>query len=263
MGVEGVAIATIISQFISAALVIRHMVKLDDECHLDFKKLAFDMPSLKQLVKIGLPAGIQGSLFSLSNMVLQWGYNSLSVTAIVNANSAAMYIDGYIYNILNAFYHTCLTFCSQNFGAKRFDRVKKVCYSGVALASLIGLALGVGVVVFAKPLLSVYRVTDEELGYATTRLIIIGLPYFLCGIMEVGSALLRSIGHSLKALIVTFLGSCLLRVVWVFTVFRSFSDIKILYLSYPISWLVTAVTLLIMFFFSYKKEKRMMMLELK
>jgi putative MATE family efflux protein len=263
MGVEGVAIATIISQFISAVLVIRHMCKLDDECRLDFKKLAFDASSLKQLIKIGLPAGVQGSLFSFSNMVLQWGYNSLGVAAIVNANSAAMYIDGYIYNILNSFYHTCLTFCSQNFGAKRFDRVKKVCYWGVALATVIGLFMGVAVVVFAKPLLSVFKVTDEEFGYATTRLIIIGLPYFLCGIMEVGSALLRSIGHSFKALIVTFIGSCLLRVAWVFTIFASFADIKILYLSYPISWFVTALTLLIMFFFSYKKEKKMIINELK
>ena len=263
MGVEGVAIATIISQFISAALVIQHMCKLDDECRLDFKKLAFDIPSLKQLIKIGLPAGVQGSLFSLSNMVLQWGYNSLGVAAIVNANSAAMYIDGYIYNILNSFYHTCLTFCSQNFGAKRFDRVKKVCYWGVSLASVIGLLMGVAVVVFAKPLLSVFNVTDEELGYATTRLIIIGLPYFLCGIMEVGSALLRSIGHSFKALIVTFIGSCVLRVAWVFTVFASFAKIEILYLSYPISWFVTAATLLLMFFFSYKQEKKMLINELK
>lgn len=263
MGVEGVAIATVISQIISAILVITHMTRLEDECRLDFKKLAFDIPSLKQLVKIGLPAGVQGSLFSLSNMVLQWGYNSLGVAAIVNANSAAMYIDGYIYNILNAFYHTCLTFCSQNFGAKKFDRVKKVCYSGVALASIIGLFMGVAIVVFAKPLLGVFKVTEEELGYAMTRLIIIGLPYFLCGIMEVGSALLRSIGHSFKALVVTFIGSCVLRVAWVFTIFASFAKIEILYLSYPISWFVTAATLLIMFFFSYKKEKKIMLIDIK
>ncbi len=261
MGVEGVAIATIVSQLISAILVINHMTKLNDECRLYFKKLAIDVASLKQLVKIGLPAGVQGSLFSLSNMVLQWGYNSLQVPAIVNANSAAMYIDGYIYNILNAFYHTCLTFCSQNFGAKKFDRVKKVCFSGVALASSVGLLLGVFVVLFAKPLLSAFKVTPEELGYATIRLVIIGLPYFLCGIMEVGSALLRSIGYSFKALVVTFLGSCLLRVVWVFTIFANSSNIETLYLSYPISWLVTAATLLLMFFFSYKKEKKIAMLK--
>ena len=263
MGVEGVAIATIISQFISAALVIRHMCKLDDECRLDFKKLAFDVSSLKQLVKIGLPAGVQGSLFSLSNMALQWGYNSLGVAAIVNANSAAMYIDGYIYNILNAFYHTCLTFCSQNFGAKRFDRVKKTCYLGVVLASLIGLIMGIAVVVFAKPLLSVFKVTDKELGYATTRLVIIGLPYFFCGIMEVGSALLRAIGYSFRALIITFLGSCVLRVAWVYSVFPLFNDIRALYIIYPISWFLTAAILLITFILCYKKEKKLLLIDLK
>lgn len=255
MGVDGVAIATVMSQFVSAILVIVHMTKLDDECRLNFRKLAFDMPSLKKLVKIGLPAGVQGSLFSVSNMVLQWGYNSLGIPAIVNANSAAMYIDGYIYNILNSFYHTCLTFCSQNFGAKRFDRVKKVLYSGIGAVTVIGLFLGIFITVFADGLLSVFKVAPEELAYAKSRLAIIGLPYFLCGIMEVGSGLLRSIGHSFKALMVTFVGSCLFRMVWVFTVFTNFADIRILYLCYPISWFITAATLIIFFIFGYRKER--------
>ena len=254
MGVEGVAIATISSQFISAILVIIHMTRLDDECRLDFKKLCFDMHSFKQLVKVGLPAGIQGSLFSISNMVLQMGYNSLS-PAIVNANTAAMNVDGYIYNILNSFYHTCLTFCSQNFGAKKFDRVKKVCFLGAGTVTAIGIVLGIIVTVFSDTLVGIFNSDPEVLGYARYRLMIIGLPYFLCGLMEVGSGLLRSIGHSLKALIITFLGSCVLRIVWVYTVFMKFPDVRVLYMAFPISWFVTSATLLIMFYFSYKKEK--------
>lgn len=262
MGVEGVAIATIVAQGISATLVIIHMTKLDDECRLNFKALGFDFVVLKDLVKIGLPAGLQGSLFSVSNMVLQTGYNSLGSLA-VNANVAAMNVDGYIYNILNSFYHTCLTFCSQNFGAKKFDRVKKVCISGAASVTVIGLALGIFVYTFSDALVGIFNSDPEVLAYAKNRLMLIALPYFLCGLMEVGSAMLRSIGYSLGSLIITFLGSCVFRIVWVYTVFPLYNDVRYLYIAFPLSWFITAFVLLLTFFFCYKKEKRLMMIELK
>lgn len=262
MGVEGVAIATITSQFISAVLVIIHMTKLNDECRLDFKKLGFDISVLKQLTKVGLPAGIQGSLFSVSNMILQTGYNSLG-PVIVNANVAAMNVDGYIYNILNSFYHTCLTFCSQNFGAKRFDRVKKVFFVGTGTVTALGLVLGVFVYTFAEPLVGIFNSDPEILVYAKQRLALVALPYFLCGLMDVGSGFLRSIGYSFRALIITFLGSCVLRIVWVYTVFPIFNDVRALYAVFPVSWFVTSATLFIMFFFCYKKEKKMLLNPLK
>lgn len=262
MGVEGVAIATIVSQFISAVLVIIHMTKLNDECRLDFKKLGFDISVLKQLTKVGLPAGIQGSLFSVSNMILQTGYNSLG-PVIVNANVAAMNVDGYIYNILNSFYHTCLTFCSQNFGAKRFDRVKKVFFVGTGTVTVLGLVLGVFVYTFAEPLVGIFNSDPEILVYAKQRLALVALPYFLCGLMDVGSGFLRSIGYSFRALIITFLGSCVLRIVWVYTVFPIFNDVRALYAVFPVSWFITAATLFIMFFLCYKKEKKMLLHQLK
>ena len=262
MGVEGVAIATIASQFISAILVIIYTANLKDECRLDFKKLTIDFSILKQLVKVGLPAGIQGSLFSVSNMLLQTGYNSLG-PVIVNANVAAFNVDGYIYNILNSFYHTSLTFCSQNFGAKRFDRVKKVFITSTSSVFVIGLVLGVSAYLFAEPLVGIFNSDPEVLGYAKYRLLIIGLPYFLCGFMDVGSGFLRSIGYSFRALIITFLGSCVFRIAWVFTVFEKFHDVRILYLAFPISWFITAATLFVMFFFCYKREKKMLLNELK
>lgn len=262
MGVEGVAIATIVSQFISATLVIIHVSKLQDECRLDFKKLGIDFSVLKQLVKVGLPAGIQGSLFSVSNMLLQTGYNSLG-PVVVNANVAAMNVDGYIYNILNSFYHTCLTFCSQNFGAKRFDRVKKVVFTGCGAATVVGVTLGIFVYVFAAPLVGIFNSDPEILVYAKQRLALVALPYFLCGIMDVGSGFLRSIGYSLHALVITFVGSCVLRIVWVYTVFPMFNDVRALYIVFPISWFVTAATLLITFVVCYKREKKMLINELK
>ncbi len=262
MGVEGVAIATIAAQFVSAILVIGHVSHLDDECRLEFKKIAIDFSVLKQLVKVGLPAGIQGSLFSLSNMLLQTGYNSLG-PVIVNANVAAFNVDGYIYNILNSFYHTSLTFCSQNFGAKRFDRVKKVFITSTSAVFVIGLVLGVSAYLFAEPLVGIFNSDPEVLGYAKYRLAIIGLPYFLCGFMDVGSGFLRSIGYSLRALVITFLGSCVFRIAWVFTVFEKFHDVRVLYLAFPISWFITAATLFVMFFFCYKREKKLLLNELK
>lgn len=260
MGVEGVAIATIVSQFISAVLVIIHMTKLDDECRLNFKKLGIDFSVLKQLIRVGLPAGIQGSLFSVSNMMLQTGYNSLGAV-VVNANVAAMNVDGYIYNILNSFYHTCLTFCSQNFGAKRFDRVKKVVFSGMGSVTVLGLCLGAFVCIFSDPLVGIFNSDPEVLGYARYRLLIIGLPYFLCGLMDVGSGFLRSIGYSFQSLIITFLGSCVLRIVWIYTVFAQYPDVRVLYMAFPISWFLTSATLLITFFFCYKKEKKLLLLK--
>ena len=262
MGVEGVAIATIAAQFISATLVIIYTARLDDECRLDFKKLGIDFSVLKELVRVGLPAGIQGSLFSVSNMILQTGYNSLS-PVIVNANVAAFNVDGYIYNILNSFYHTSLTFCSQNFGARRFDRVKRVFATSVISVFVIGVVLGVSAYVFAEPLVGIFNSDPEVLGYAKYRLMIIGLPYFLCGFMDVGSGFLRSIGYSFRALIVTFVGSCVFRIVWVFTVFEKFHDVRILYLAFPISWFITAATLFVMFFFCYKREKKKLLCDLK
>lgn len=262
MGVEGVAIATIVSQLISAILVIIHMTRLKDECRLDFKKLGIDRSVLIQLIKVGLPAGIQGSLFSVSNMLLQSGYNSLGPIA-VNANVAAMNVDSYIYNILNSFYHTCLTFCSQNFGARRFGRMKKVCFCGAGIVTVLGIVLGVAAYVFADPLISIFNKNPEVIEIARYRLMIVGLPYFLCGLMDVGSALLRSIGYSLNSLLVTFFGSCVFRIVWVYTVFQAYHEITVLYLVFPISWFITSFTLYLMFFICYKREKRLREIDLQ
>ena len=262
MGVEGVAIATIAAQFISSFLVIGHMRRLNDECRLEFKKLSIDVSVLKQLVKVGLPAGIQGSLFSVSNVLLQTGYNSLG-PVIVEANVAAMNVDGYIYNILNSFYHTCLTFCSQNFGAKKFDRVKKVFIVGTASVTVIGTVIGVLVYAFADQLVGIFNPNDDILVYAKQRLALVALPYFLCGLMDVGSGFLRSIGYSFRALVITFVGSCVLRIFWVYTIFPMFNDVRALYVVFPISWFVTAATLLVTFLVCYKKEKKALLIDLK
>lgn len=254
MGVEGVAIATVVSQFISAILTVIYMTTLKDECRLRFSKLGIDKDVLVSFIKVGIPAGIQGSLFSLSNMLLQTGYNSLGAIA-VNANTAAGNVDAYIYNILNSFYHTTLTFSSQNFGAKKHGRVKRVALLSSVCVTVICLALGVLAYLFSDTLVGIFDSDPQVLALAKSRLLLVGVPYFLCGLMEVGTALNRSIGYSFNSLIITLFGSCIFRVVWMYTVFAKYKNIEVLYLVYPVSWILTSAVLFIVFFVCYKRQK--------
>lgn len=255
MGVEGVAIATITAQFISATLTIIYMTRLSDECRLSFSRLGIDKDALFRFIKVGLPAGIQGSLFSLSNMLLQTGYNSLGPIA-VNANTAAGNVDAYIYNILNSFYHATLTFASQNFGAGNFDRVKKVGLVSVVSVTVGGLALGSLAYIFSDTLVGIFNSAPEVLEIGKLRLLYVAVPYFLCAIMETGTALLRSIGYSLNSLIITMFGSCIFRIVWVYTVFEAYKKIEVLYLVFPVSWLLTLSALFAVFFFRFRRARR-------
>jgi Na+-driven multidrug efflux pump len=178
-------------------------------------------------------------------------------------NTAASNIEGFVYTSMNAFSQTVVSFTGQNFGAKKFDRVKKVVFAGCGAATVVGLTLGIFVYIFAAPLVGIFDSSPETLFYAKQRLALVALPYFLCGIMDVGSGFLRSIGYSFHALIITFVGSCVLRIAWVYTVFPIFNDVRALYVVFPISWFVTALTLLITFAICYKKEKKMMLNVLK
>ena len=260
MGVEGVAIATVVSQFISASIVIIYMTTLKDECRLCFSKLSVDKGALISFIKVGLPAGIQGSLFSLSNVLLQSGYNSLGTVA-VNANTAAANVDAYIYNVMNSFYHATLTFASQNFGAKNYSRVKKVGWVSAACVSAVGLVLGVCAYLFSDALVGIFNSDPAVLAEAKKRLLFVAVPYFLCAIMETGTALLRSVGYSLYSLIITMFGSCAFRIVWIYTVFAAYPKIEVLYLVFPVSWVLTASVLLITFSICFKHKIKMMDLQ--
>lgn len=255
MGVEGVAIATIASQTISSVLSLIYLSKLNDACRLSFKKLAIDKNIMIKFLKIGIPAGIQGSLFSLSNVMLQSGYNSLG-TLFVNANAAANQVDGYLYNILNSFYHVVLTFASQNYGAKKTKRLKRVFVLGVAIAITVGLTLGIFVYVFSDPLVGIFNSDPEILSVSKYRLLYVGLPYFLCGLMEIGTAMLRSIGYSLFSTVITFFGSCLFRIIWVTKIFPHYNTVASLYIVYPISWTVTFISLTVAYVFCYRYNKK-------
>lgn len=239
-GVFGVGIATVISQVISAALVLRCLLREQGGIRLDLKKLGINRGKLLQIMQIGLPAGFQGMLFSLSNVVIQSSVNSFGAT-IVAGNSAASNIEGFVYVGMNAFYQAAISFMGQNVGAGKYNRVNKILLSAETCVIVIGSVLGMLVMIFAEPLLGLYTDSPEVVQAGTVRLGIICTTYFLCGIMDVMVGALRGLGYSIAPMIVSLLGACVFRLLWIATVFQMdrFHTIETVYISYPISWTLT------------------------
>ena len=239
-GVFGVGIATVISQVISAALVLRCLLREQGGIRLDIKKLGINRGKLLQIMQIGLPAGFQGMLFSLSNVVIQSSVNSFGAT-VVAGNSAASNIEGFVYVGMNAFYQAAISFMGQNVGAGKYNRVNKILLSAETCVIVIGFVLGMIVMIFAEPLLGLYTDSPEVVQAGTVRLGIICATYFLCGMMDVMVGALRGLGYSIAPMIVSLLGACVFRLLWIATVFQMdrFHTIETVYISYPISWTLT------------------------
>lgn len=244
MTVDGVAWATIISQMISMVLIIMYLVRAESAIRLDLKKIRIHKPALKVIAKVGLPAGIQGSLFSVSNVLIQSSVNSFGAT-VMAGNAAASNIEGFVYTSMNAIYQSALTFSSQNLGAKKYHRIDKVMWNCLAIVTVIGLVLGVGAYLLGAPLLSIYNSDPEVISKGLIRLSLVCAPYFLCGIMDVMVGQLRGLGSSVMPMMVSLIGVCGLRVVWIYTVFAANPTLETLYISYPISWAVTGLIHLI------------------
>lgn len=254
MDVAGVAIATITSQLISALLTVGCLIKTDAAYKLVLKKIRICKREFISIVKVGLPAGIQGTLFSLSNVVIQSSVNSFG-SIVVAGNAAASNIEGFVYIAMNAIHQTTVTFCAQNLGIKNFNRVKKGVLSCTAIVSVIGIVLSMIVVVSSKFLLAIYSSDPQVIYYGTLRLLYICGPYFLCGIMEVYSGALRGLAHSFVPMVICLVGACILRLAWVEILFTYKRSIPILLLAYPFSWAVTAIALIIAFNLVLKKIK--------
>ena len=258
MNVAGVALATTISQGISAALVISALMKRTDACKFSFKKMHFYSHQLKRMLSIGIPAGIQGSLFSISNVIIQSSINSFG-DVLMSGNAAAVNIEGFVYVLMNAFHQSALNFTGQNVGAMNYKRVKKILFICLGCVSVAGLVSGGLVYIFGEQLLSIY-ITDspEAIAYGMTRLSLICLPYFLCGLMDTTTGAIRGMGVSLSPMIITILGVCVFRIGWVFTVFQlpQFHTPSCLYFSYTVSWSVTFLIELLAFFMIYKKRTK-------
>jgi len=247
MGVAGVAVATIISQAISAVLVVRCLMQSDGPCRLRLKDIKIHGDMFVKITKIGLPAGLQGSIFSISNVLIQSSVNSFG-SVVMAGNSASANIEGFIYVSMNAIYSAALTFTGQNVGAKKYKRIKRILGICVLTVSIVGIGLGSLAVTFGKTLLGIYAPGNTEvIGYGLIRLAVIAGTYLTCGLMDVLVGMLRGMGTSLVPMLVSIFGVCGIRIVWIYTVFAQHRDLKTLYMSYPVSWVITAFAHLLCF----------------
>ncbi len=248
MDVAGVALATVISQCISAGLVLRCLIKETGGIHLDLRCLGIDKSNFMKILQVGLPAGFQGVLFSLSNVVIQSSVNGFGET-IVAGNSAAGNIEGFVYMAMNAFHQAAISFTSQNIGAGRYDRVNKILYTAQLYVVIVGLSMGLAVVAFGEPLLGLYTNNPAVVDAGMIRLKYIVTLYFLCGMMDVMVGSLRGLGYAIMPMIVSLIGACGLRLVWIATVFKipEFHTIEMIYITYPITWTLTLLAHIICF----------------
>ena len=255
MGVAGVAVATVISQAISSGLILRCLIRTDSVYRLELKGIRISGDKLKKMFQIGLPAGLQGSLFSISNVLIQSSVNSFGSVAMAG-NTAGSNIEGFVYTAMNSFYQAAISFCGQNYGAKKYRRVGKVLLICEILVIAVGLIMGNGAYLFGGTLLKLYTTDEEVIRYGILRMAYICIPYFLCGMMDVIVGVLRGIGYSIMPMLVSLTGACLFRVIWIYTVFSSYRTLPCLYISYPISWSLTFLAHFICFMIVYRKLLR-------
>ena len=248
MDVMGVAIATVISETVSALLVLRCLVKEKGGIHLELRAMRIDRKKMLQILRIGLPAGFQGVVFALSNVVIQSSVNIFG-NIVVAGNSAAANLEGFVYMAMNAFYQTTLSFVSQNYGAGEQKRINRIVLLGEACVIVTGTLLGNMVVFFGNDLLQIYSNNPEVIAAGMVRLHYISMIYALCGIMDVMVGALRGIGYSIMPMIVSIVGVCVLRLIWLATVFQipEFHKIETVYLSYPVTWIQTSLVYIVFF----------------
>ena len=256
MGVAGVALATIISQCVSAALVVVCLVRSNGAYQLHLKQLCVKKDKLLQIVQVGLPAGIQGAVFSVSNVLIQSSINSFGSVAMTG-NTAAGNIEGFVYTSMNALYQASLSFTSQNVGAKKLNRVVPVLVRCLGAVVVVGAALSSLAILLSRQLLGIYSSDPAVIQYGVGRLEVVCATYFLCGMMDVACGSMRGLGSSIIPTVVSLAGACGLRILWIFTIFAVDRTLYCLYLSYPITWIITFVCHLTCFLiFLYVKKRR-------
>lgn len=257
MNVAGVALATVISQYVSATLIIICLVKETGAIHLDFRKLKIHGLVMKAVMRVGIPAGLQGTIFSLSNVVIQSSVNLFS-DDVVSGNTAAMSIEGFIYMAMNTFYQAAISFTGQNVGAKKYRRIPRILLCSQCCVIVTGLALGWTAYMLGRPLLSIYSESGVVIDAGMARLAIISTTYALCGCMDVMVGMMRGIGYSIMPMIVSLIGACGLRILWIATVFQipEYHKITTVYISYPITWAATLLAHIVCWIIVWHKLKK-------
>ena len=249
MGVAGVAIATVISQVFSAILVVWCLVKTDDCYKLELRKIKMYWSEFKEILLLGIPAGIQGSVFSLSNVIIQSSINACGSDAMAG-NSASSSLEGLVYISLNSFFHATLTFVGQNYGAHKFGRIRRGYWTSIGIAAVFGTTISATVTYFGEFLLRFYTDVPAVVEIGMQRMKIVCATQFLCGLMEVGTGALRGMGVATRSMITCLIGACGVRLVMTIlgAPYSEPSDLIILYKSYPVSWTLTSIALGILFF---------------
>lgn len=255
LGVAGVATATVLSQLLSTFLVLRCLIRSDGSMKLERKYLKISRDKLTQILKIGLPAGVQGMVFSLSNIVLQSAINSFG-SATMAGNAAAQSIEGFIYVAMSSFQQAALTFTGQNVGARQWKRVRHTYFLCSVLVAVCGAALSLLALLFGRELLGIYTDKPEVIVQGLIRMQYICTTYALCGLMDVAVGSLRGLGHSAIPMVVSLWGACGLRILWVATVFRADHTLNNLYITYPISWTITLAALVICLLVVWRRQCR-------
>lgn len=257
MSVDGVALATILSQLLSAVLVIICLMRTEASYKLILKDLRINLGILIKILQIGLPAGVQGMIFSMSNIIIQSSVNFFGDIAM-SGSTAASSLEGFVYTSMNAVYQTTLSFTSQNYGAGKYDRIKKILYECLILVTIVGLILGNGIYFFGNFFLGLYSPYEDVIAMGLVRLKSICTIYFLCGLMEVFCGTLRGLGYGIMPMVVSLIGACGFRILYIYTYFQSHKTLDVLYLSYPLSWTLTilahAICLIIVWNMSIKKR---------
>lgn len=254
MSVAGVGAATAISQILSAVLILRCLMKEEGMIKVERRKLKLHKPMVMAIFRIGIPSGVNGMVFSLTNMLIQASVNSFGAV-VVAGSAAAANIENFIYFAMNSFYQATISFTSQNVGAKRVSRIDRVMKRGMLCVVTVGVLMGMLSVIFGETLLGIYSTSDAVIASGMERLQLIGTTYFLCGAMEVATGALRGMGYSFVPMIISLVGVCGIRIFWIMTIFQQpeFHTVSMLFMTYPITWIFTLIALLIMFLVMRKR----------
>lgn len=252
LGVAGVAIATVISQCISCILVLRCLYLSDGSYQLRFNKLGMKTRYVKQIFQIGIPAGIQSTIINFSNVLLQSSVNSFGSVAMAGY-TAANNILGFLYVSVNSITQACMSFTSQNYGVRKFKRMDKVLLECLGLTVIVALVLGGGSYLFGAELMHIYTKSTKVIECGVDIMLYTTVTYFLCGIMDLLPGALRGMGHSTVPMILSVIGTVGTRIVWIYVIFPCHRSLDFLFISYPVSWLLTIVMQVICFYFVRKK----------
>lgn len=254
MSVAGVALATVISQYLSMLLICVFLMRSHTAIRLDPRRLGIDTGKLKTIIRIGLPAGLQNTLFSISNVLIQSAINSFG-SALVAANSASSNIEGFVGTTMNAYYNAAITFTGQNMGAKKYSRIDRTAKTCTILIIITWIVLGGLIMMFGRQLLGIYTDDPQVIDLGMTRMRIMMCVYISCAVMNVFPGFTRGMGFSILPMMCTLIGACLMRIIWLWTIFARFPTVSMLYACYPVTWTLSGIGQIASFFYARKKVR--------